>query len=213
MTTWIILRSAGIGAYVLLFLAVAWGLVGTTSALGKRVPKATATTLHQYLGTAVVALLVLHLGGLLLDKFRPFHLIDFVVPFHNHFRPWPVTFGILALYLMVIVLLTSWYKKRIGTAWWRRFHVWATPVFIMAMVHGVFTGTDTMSPYMWWTYMVTGAIVLFLLVVRGLTVGFRPERKPHPGPAAVAEPSVARRSTSVPAAVPAGDIDPAVLSE
>ena len=37
MTTWIILRAAGIGAYVMLFLSVSWCLIATSGALGKRV--------------------------------------------------------------------------------------------------------------------------------------------------------------------------------
>jgi hypothetical protein len=34
MRTWVILRSAGIGAYLVLFLSIAWGLVATSGALG-----------------------------------------------------------------------------------------------------------------------------------------------------------------------------------
>jgi hypothetical protein len=44
----------------------------------------------------------------------------------------------------------------------------------------VFAGTDTVRPAMWWTYVATGLIVVFLLVVRGLTAGYRPERAPRP---------------------------------
>jgi hypothetical protein len=35
MMTWVILRSAGIGAYLMVFLSVAWGLVATSGALGR----------------------------------------------------------------------------------------------------------------------------------------------------------------------------------
>ena len=69
MTTWVLLRAAGVGAYLMLFLAVSWGLVGPTGVLGKRVSKVTATSVHQYLGAAVLPLLAIHLGGLLLDRF------------------------------------------------------------------------------------------------------------------------------------------------
>lgn len=177
MTTWLVLRAAGIGAYLVLFLSVVWGLVGTTSVLGKRVSKVTATNVHHYLGIAMLPLLALHLGGLLIDKFRPFGVLDLLTPLHSAFRPVAVVFGIVAMYLSVVVLLTTWAKKRLGTTWWRRFHLASAPAFTLAMVHGVWTGTDSVQPWLWWTYMITGAIVLFLVLVRGLTARERPARR------------------------------------
>jgi cytochrome b561 len=56
----------------------------------------------------------------------------------------------------------------------------AVPTFVLSLVHGVFAGTDSARPAMWWTYVATGLLVVFLLVVRGLTAGFRPERGAHP---------------------------------
>ena len=180
MTTWIVLRAAGIGAYVMLFLSVAWGLVATTGALGKRVSKATATTVHQLLATTGFVLLGVHLGGLLVDAFMPFGPAQILVPGRSTFKSIPVAIGIVAMYAMVFVIVSSWMRKRIGTRWWRRSHLLAVPTFILSMVHGVFTGTDTVRPVMWWTYVATGLITLFLLVVRGLTAGFRPARAAAP---------------------------------
>lgn len=177
MTTWLVLRAAGIGAYLVLFLSVVWGLIGTTSVLGKRVSKVTATNVHHYLGIAMLPLLAAHLGGLLLDKFRPFGVLDLFAPLHSTFRPVSVAFGIVAMYFSVVVLLTTWAKKRLGTTWWRRFHLASVPAFTLAMVHGVWTGTDSVQPWLWWTYMITGAIVLFLVLVRGLTARERPARR------------------------------------
>jgi DMSO/TMAO reductase YedYZ heme-binding membrane subunit len=84
------------------------------------------------------------------------------------------------MYGAVVVLASSWVRKRLGTKRWRRLHLLAVPAFILAMVHGVFTGTDTVRPWMWWIYASTGAVVLFLLVVRGLTANIRPTRAGPP---------------------------------
>ncbi|MGZ8636773.1 MAG: hypothetical protein ACXWX2_07355, partial [Actinomycetota bacterium] len=47
----------------------------------------------------------------------------------------------------------------------------------------------------WWTYLATGLVVVFLLVVRALTAGYRPERAARPEraprPAPRARPSTA----------------------
>jgi cytochrome b561 len=180
VTTWIVLRAAGIGAYVMLFLSVAWGLASTTSILGKRIPKATATTVHQFMATCGLFLLGVHVGVLLIDAFMPFSIADVTIPMVSAFRPIAVSFGIVAMYLTVFVIVTSWLRKPIGTRWWRRTHLLAVPTFVLSLVHGVFTGTDSGRAPMWWTYVATGLLVLFLLVVRGLTAGYRPERAPRP---------------------------------
>ena len=84
------------------------------------------------------------------------------------------------MYLRVVILLTTWAKRRLGTTWWRRFHLASVPAFTFAMAHGIWTGTDSVQPWLWWTYMVTGAIVLFLVIVRGLTAKDRPEKRVPP---------------------------------
>jgi len=84
------------------------------------------------------------------------------------------------MYLIVFVVVTSWLRGKIGTKWWRRTHLLAVPTFALALVHGVLAGADSQSPWMYWTYITTGMIVLFLVVVRGLTSGYRPERAPRP---------------------------------
>ena len=80
MTTWVILRAAGIGAYLMVFLSVVWGLVSTTGALGRTISKASATTIHQFVATCGLFLLAIHLSGLLVDSFMPFGVADVLVP-------------------------------------------------------------------------------------------------------------------------------------
>jgi predicted ferric reductase len=210
VTTWIVLRAAGIGAYVMLFLSVCWGLVGTTSMFGKRISKASATTVHQFIATCGLVLLGVHLGGLLVDSFMPFSLRDLVIPMASTFRPVAITFGIVAMYAMVFVMVTSWLRKPIGTKWWRRTHLLAVPTFVLSMVHGVFAGTDSARPAMWWTYVGSGLIVLFLVVVRGLTAGYRPPRAAHPAAErASARRVVAPAPRTVPDLPPAPEPEPA----
>jgi predicted ferric reductase len=176
MTTWTLIRTAGIGAYLMLFLSVTWGLAATTGPLGKRVSKASAATLHQAMSTVALVLLGVHLAGLVADAFMPFSLAELTLPFASEYRPVAVTFGIVAMYVTLFVIGASWLRSKIGMSRWRRTHLLAVPAFILALVHGVFAGSDTDQPWMWWTYLGTGLIVVFLLLVRGLTAGYRPER-------------------------------------
>jgi sulfoxide reductase heme-binding subunit YedZ len=177
VTTWIILRAAGVAAYVAFFLSVAWGLISSTSLVTKRISKPTSTAFHATVASAGLALLAIHVIGLFVDRFVSFHLSDLLVPMKSAYRPIPVAFGIVAMYGMVLVLSSSWVRKRLGTVWWRRLHLLAVPMFTLSLLHGLLAGSDSARPAMFAMYVVTGLITLFLVIVRGLTVGYRPTRE------------------------------------
>lgn len=177
MLTWVVLRAAGIAAYLMLWATVTWGLIGTTALVGKRVARVTAISIHQFLANAALLLLGVHVGGLLLDSYMHFALIDIVAPLHTTHRTVPVAVGILSMYAFMVVLVSSWIRKHLSTRIWRAAHLLAVPAFAMALLHGVFAGTDTVRPWTWWGYVVTGGFVVFLMLTRALTIGLRPERR------------------------------------
>jgi len=176
MTEWIWLRAAGIGAYVALFLAVAWGLVSTTGVVTTRVSKASSNRFHASVATSGLALLGIHLVLLLMHDFVPFDLLDILVPVRSSYRPFGVALGIVAMYSLVVVSVTSWVRSRMSTAVWRGIHLLAVPAFILSLLHGVFAGTDTERPWMFAIYATTGIATLFLVLVRGFAYGYRPPR-------------------------------------
>jgi len=175
---WLLTRSAGVGAYLMLYLAVAWGLLATTSLVTKRVSKRSSTAFHGFVASAGLFLLALHLTGLLLDRFVRFDLLDLVIPFLSSFRPFALALGIVAMFATVIVLASSWTRKLLPAAWWRSVHLLAVPTFAMALLHGLLAGSDSVRPGMTNLYWATGFTVLFLVLVRGLTA--RPPRAQRP---------------------------------
>jgi len=180
VTTWILLRAAGIGSYLMLFLSVAWGLVATTSVVTKRISKPSANLFHAFVASTGLALLGVHVGLLLIDEFMPFTVAELTVPMASGYRPVAVSAGVIAMYAIVVVVVSSWLRRPIGTAWWRRIHVLAVPAFTLALLHGVFAGTDTERPWMFTIYAATGLLVVFLTIVRALTHGYRPPRPAPP---------------------------------
>jgi hypothetical protein len=175
---WLLTRSAGIGAYLMLYLAVVWGLLATTSLVTRRVAKRSSTAFHAFVASAGLFLLALHLTGLLLDRYLPFDPLDLVIPFHATFRPFALALGIVAMFATVIVLASSWTRKLLRPAVWRAIHLLAVPAFAMALLHGLLAGSDSARPGMTILYGTTGLSVLFLVVVRGLTA--RPPRSARP---------------------------------
>jgi sulfoxide reductase heme-binding subunit YedZ len=188
MTTWVLLRAAGIASFLMLFLSVAWGLVATTSIVTKRVSKPSANLFHAFVATTGLALLVVHLGLLLVDGFMPFSLASIALPMASDYRPLAITAGVVAMYAVVTVVVSSWLRRSIGTRWWRRLHVLAVPAYPLALAHGVFAGTDTERPWMFALYAASALVVVFLVLVRGFTYGYRPPR-PAPATAVAARPT------------------------
>jgi methionine sulfoxide reductase heme-binding subunit len=182
MTTWILLRAAGIGAYLVLFASVAFGLVATSGPFGKRFAKASSISIHQFLSTVGLVLLAIHIGGLLLDTYIPFGPKEVLVPGASSYRPLPVAVGIVGMYGTVLVLVSSWIRRRYSPRLWRALHLVAVPTFILAMLHGIFAGADTGRRWMFLTYLLTACVVVFLLILRGLTVGLRPARAAQSSP-------------------------------
>jgi sulfoxide reductase heme-binding subunit YedZ len=203
-TVWVVLRAAGIGSYLMLFLSVAGGLAATTAPFGRRVAKASAAAFHQAAGAVGLGLLAVHLGGLLLDRVVGFELLDLVVPFRARYRPAALALGILAMDAAVVVTAASYLRRRIGTSWWRATHLLAVPAFTAALLHGLLAGTDTVRPAMWWTYVATGAAVVFLLLVRGLAPRPEARRPVREAPRSAPDPAPPRRGsrpTTLPVAV------------
>jgi methionine sulfoxide reductase heme-binding subunit len=180
MTTWILLRAAGIGAYVALWLSVVWGLVATTGVVKSRISKPSANHFHAFVATTGLVLLGVHLGLLLIDAYMPFTLSDVLIPMRSSFRPVAITAGVLAMYGMVLLIVSSWSRTKLSTRLWRAIHLLSVPAFVLALLHGVFVGTDTERPWMVALYAVTGVIAFFLVVVRGLTADYRPARPAPP---------------------------------
>lgn len=180
MTMWILLRAAGIGAYVALWLSTAWGLVATTGVVKKRISKPSANAFHAFVATTGLALLGVHLTLLLFDQYMPFTLPDVLVPMHSTFRPYAIGAGVIAMYAMVLLIVSSWSRSKISTRLWRAIHLLSVPAFVLALLHGVFAGTDTERPWMFVLYATTGVITFFLVVVRGLTADYRPPRPAPP---------------------------------
>jgi len=194
MMTWILLRAAGVGAYVALWLAVAWGLVATTGIVKRRISKPAANAFHAFVATTGLTLLALHLVLLVVDSYMPFSVLDVLIPMRSPFRPLALSAGVIAMYAIVLLMVSSWSRSKMSTRLWRTIHLLAVPAFVLALLHGVFAGTDTQRPWMIALYGTTGIIVLFLVIVRGLTAGYRPPR-PAP-PARAARPDTTRREST-----------------
>ncbi len=98
--------------------------------------------LHQWTAYITIALTLAHPVVLVwVDKPR-FRLYDILWPINSPLQPWINLAGAAALYLLVLVLVSSLLRTRIGRPIWRRLHYLVFPAAIMLLVHGVLTDPE-----------------------------------------------------------------------
>ena len=67
---------------------------------------------------------------------------------------------------MLLVSTSFYFKRWIGQKAWRSIHFASFGVFVTALVHGVWAGTDTSSPLMIGLYLGSAIVVFSLVALR-----------------------------------------------
>lgn len=191
---WYLARAAGITAWALATASVLWGMALSTRALGPKPSAPWLTDLHRFLGGLTVAAMAAHLLGLWADSYVHFGASELFVPLASSWKPWPVALGILAMYGLVAVEVTSLLRGRMSRRWWRRVHLTSYVVWVAATAHLLLAGTDAANPVMLWTTLASIVAVAFFTVylVIGPKRGRRRAARTAPGataPAAVEAPA------------------------
>lgn len=143
--TWDTARAGGFAAYILLSIAVGVGLVLRNRWQTPTWPRLVTNELHGYLSLLALVFIAIHVLAVLIDPFTRFGLTEVFVPLASHYRPIWMGLGIVALYLLLAVWVSSRLRARIPYDTWRRIHVLAYVVYVAATVHGLGTGSDTRS--------------------------------------------------------------------
>ena len=79
---------------------------------------------------------------LFLDPIAQLRLYDLVIPFDYVYRPLWAGLGVIGMELMVVVVITSLVRRRIGARVWRIVHWLSYAMWPLAWLHSWFIGTD-----------------------------------------------------------------------
>ena len=110
---WYVARSAGLVAWALLAASVLWGLALSTKILSPQVRPNWILDLHRWLGGLALTFTGVHVVSLLFDTYVQFGLVSVLVPFATGWHPGAVAWGVVSLYLLAAVEITSLLKARI----------------------------------------------------------------------------------------------------
>jgi hypothetical protein len=142
---WYVARAAGLVSWGLLATATLWGLALSTKVFGRRPRANWLLDLHRLLGGLAVVFTAIHVLALLADRYVRFSATEVLVPLASSWRPGAVALGVVALYMVLAVELTSLARARLPHRLWRSVHFASFPLFVSATVHGLLAGTDTGS--------------------------------------------------------------------
>jgi sulfoxide reductase heme-binding subunit YedZ len=162
---WLMSRSAGMVALVLVTCSVLLGLAMAAKAIPPR-RKKDAVRLHEHL--ALMGLAAISAHGLLLlgDTWLRPGWKGIAVPFAMGYRPLWTGLGILGGYLAAALGLSFYARRRIGARLWRRMHRLTVVVYALGLAHALGSGTDAQIPVVRIALLASVLPVLFLFALR-----------------------------------------------
>jgi len=161
---WYITRSAGIIAYLLLWLSMVWGLAVPSRIISPLIDQASTFDFHQFISLLSIGFALLHILVLTLDRYLPYSTLQILIPFLSPYRPLWVGIGVISFYIIVLVTVTFYLRSRIGMGAFRAIHVFSLLSYLGITLHGLYAGTDAPLLSMQLLYRGTGLVVIFLTV-------------------------------------------------
>ena len=166
---WYFIRGAGFAALFLMFLLMISGIGHITGLTYKYIEPIKSWAIHKAIAFGLVFAILVHVIFLLFDHYVSFSLPQIFVPFLNkytngtslfgvNFGMFVVAFGIISMYLVFLIVLTSlgWIdtKKKL----WKWVHYSSYIAAIMVFIHALGAGTDL-------KYGIFRIFMIFLLAV------------------------------------------------
>ncbi len=163
---WYVSRASGLVAWCLLTLAVCWGIALSTRLLGRRAQPPRLLSVHRFLGGTAVVFVAIHILGIAADNYVHFGWADVFVPMASKWRTGAVAWGIVAMYLLLAVEITSLMMKRLPKGLWRSIHLTSFVLYAMCHLHAILAGHDVQARLYRVAALTAIQVVAYLSIVR-----------------------------------------------
>jgi sulfoxide reductase heme-binding subunit YedZ len=155
---WYVARASGIVAWVVSAAACALGTMLATRLLKPYDRPAWLLGLHRYMSALFIAATVVHMLALVGDSYVTFTWKELLIPMASTWQPGAVAVGVVALYLAVLVEVSSLLMKKIPKRIWHALHMLSYASFVLISIHAVLAGTDARNL----AFVITGAATVAL---------------------------------------------------
>ncbi len=163
---WYLTRTTAVAAYVALTCAVVLGMLRAIARTAGERLSWVVDELHAVIASLAGGLIAGHLLSLALDPFIPFSLPHLFLPGDQPYRPLATNLGVVALYALAVVLVTSWLRALLPYRVWRGLHGVSFVAFALVTAHGLLAGSDASEPWQRALYGMALGAVGFLTLLR-----------------------------------------------
>jgi methionine sulfoxide reductase heme-binding subunit len=139
---WYATRGAGVVSLVLLTGVILLGIIGVMRWQTAAWPRFLTTGFHRNLALMTLVFLAIHIVTAVVDPFTALGWNAAVVPFSAPYRRFWLGLGVVAVYLLLAIAVTSLLRPLFGPRTWRAIHWLAYLMWPIAIIHGIGTGTD-----------------------------------------------------------------------
>jgi predicted ferric reductase len=161
---WALGRGTGITALGFLTISVALGIATRSGRPLQGLPRFAVADVHRFAALAGTLLVTLHVTLLFLDPYAQLRVVDFVVPFLGAYRPLWQGLGTLALDLLLVIVVSSLLRHRVGVRAFRAVHWLTYALWPIALAHALGNGTDA---YRVWFLAFAGCCGLTVAIALG----------------------------------------------
>jgi sulfoxide reductase heme-binding subunit YedZ len=163
---WYATRGAGVVSLVLLTAVVVLGIASAMRWQAASWPRFLTTGLHRNLALATLIFLALHIVTAVVDPFTALGWQSAIIPFSSSYRRLWLGLGVVAIWLLLAIVVTSLLRPLFGHRAWRMIHWLTYAMWPIAVIHGIGTGTDPRFAWMLAIEAVCIGMVVVALVWR-----------------------------------------------
>jgi hypothetical protein len=173
--SWYVGRASGILSFILLSLGVCFGLLMSSRFMTRLFLPATIYETHRFLSFSALVAVIVHATSFMFDNFFRMTLLEALVPFFLQ-RDYQTTLGFdigktvalgtIALYFMLLLILTSEFRSKMPLKLWRATHYTSFIAYLLFIGHGFASGTDSREWWMQAIYIVSAVSVFGLILFR-----------------------------------------------
>jgi sulfoxide reductase heme-binding subunit YedZ len=145
---WYATRGAGVVSLVLLTGVVLLGIIGAMRWQSVSWPRFLTAGFHRNLALATLIFLAIHIVTAVVDPFTALGWRTAIIPFSSSYRRLWLGLGVVAIYLLLAVVLTSLLRPLFSHRAWRIVHWLAYLMWPIALIHSIGTGTDPRFAWM-----------------------------------------------------------------
>ncbi len=177
---WYLSRAGGIVTGLVLVASMVLGVLMATRALKPHDRPAWMLAMHRWFSALTMIGIGVHVGGLVADSYVHFGWVEVLVPMGSAWKPGAVTIGVIAMYLLIGVQLTSLVMRRLPRRTWHLVHLTSYVAVWLGFVHAGLAGTDVSNRVYQVVALSLAVTALSAVLVRILLGSARAERRLRP---------------------------------